>query len=173
MTVVAEQHTKTGKTTHRNARRGVKVLAVAGGLALIGGVAFAFWTQGGTGTGSAKTGTTTDITVNQTGSAITGLAPGVSPVGLSGDFDNPNTATVHVTTVEVTVDSVTQAPGASGDCDASDYVITGSPMSVPQDLAAGDNVGSWSGATIGFNNKAAVNQDGCKGATVTLSYTSS
>ena len=42
---------------NKNRKRGLKVVAVAGGLVLVGGVAFAYWTQGGTGTGSASTGT--------------------------------------------------------------------------------------------------------------------
>jgi hypothetical protein len=33
--------------------------------------------------------------------------------------------------------------------------------------------GTWTGATIVFNNKAAVNQNGCQGATVNLAYTAS
>src|ERR1700755_3106578 len=37
-------------------KRGLKVAALAGGLVLVGGVAFAYWTQGGTGHGSAAAG---------------------------------------------------------------------------------------------------------------------
>lgn len=172
MTDVAEQHTKAGKTK-RTTRRGIKVAAVAGGLVLIGSAAFAYWTQSGTGTGSASTGTTAAITVNQT-TTINGLAPGVAPLTLSGDFTNPNTATVHVATVAVTVTSVTKAAGApAGPCTAADYEILGSPMTVNADVVSGTHVGSWTGATIAFKNDPAASQDGCKGATVTLGYTSS
>ncbi len=43
-------------------------------------------------------------------------------------------------------------------------------MNVDAEVPAGTSQGSWSGATIKFNNKA-TNQDACKGATVNLAYT--
>ena len=43
-------------------------------------------------------------------------------------------------------------------------------MAVNAEVPAGTNQGSWSGATIRFNNKNVV-QDACKGATVNLAYT--
>ena len=44
-------------------------------------------------------------------------------------------------------------------------------MTVSAEVPAGTVQGAWTGATIKFNNKSAVNQDACKGATVTLAYT--
>ena len=44
-------------------------------------------------------------------------------------------------------------------------------MSVGAQVPVGTGVGSFTGATIKFNNKTATNQDACKDATVTLSYT--
>ena len=44
-------------------------------------------------------------------------------------------------------------------------------MTVNAEVPAGDGEGSWTGATIKFNNKAGVNQNACKGATVNLTYT--
>jgi hypothetical protein len=43
-------------------------------------------------------------------------------------------------------------------------------MTVNAEVASGNAKGSWTGATIKFNNKAS-NQDQCKGATVNLAYT--
>ena len=43
-------------------------------------------------------------------------------------------------------------------------------MSVGAEVPAGNAKGAFTGATIHFNNKAAVNQDACQDATVTLSY---
>jgi hypothetical protein len=154
---------------NKNKKRGLKVVAIAGGLVLVGGVAFAYWTQGGSGTGSAATGNTVDITVNQTGSAITGLAPGVAAKTLSGNFDNPNSGPVYVTSVTVSIDSI-DSPGA---CDPSDFTLTGTTMAVGHEVAKGNGVDAWGGATIAFNDKTNVNQDGCKGATVHLKYTAS
>ena len=42
-------------------------------------------------------------------------------------------------------------------------------MHIGQDVASGATV-PFSGATIQFNNKPTANQDGCKGATVTLRF---
>lgn len=150
-----------------------KKLAAAAAIVLVtGGVAFAYWTAGGEGTGSASTGDVAALTVNQT-STVSGLAPGLAAQDLSGDFDNPNDGPVYVTSVTVGIDSVTKAVGApAGTCDASDYTLTGATMTVDDEVSAGDGQGAWTGATIEFNNKA-TNQDACKGATVNLAYSAS
>lgn len=144
-------------------RKAVVVLTAF--LLAAAGAAFAYWTIGGTGTGSANTGTTTPITVNQT-STVTGLAPGTPAQALSGTFDNPNSGPVYVTSVTATV-AGTDKTG----CTASDYTIAGT-ANVGAQIPAGVGVGSWSGLTIAFNNKPSTNQDACKGATVSISYTS-
>jgi len=135
----------------------VALLGVAGG-------AFAYWTNTGSGTGSASTGTTSSVTVNQT-STVTALAPGLSAQALSGNFDNPNSGPVYVTAVTAVV-SGTDKVG----CGATDYTIAGT-ASVAAQVASGTAVGSWSGLTIQFNNKAGTNQDACKNAAVTITYT--
>jgi hypothetical protein len=158
---------------NKNTKRGLKVAALAGGLVLVGTAAFAYWTQGGTGTGSASTGNTVNITVKQT-STITGLAPGLAAQTLSGNFDNPNSGPVYVTSVTASISGVTKAVGApAGTCDASDYTLAGATMAVGAEVPSGTAKGAWTGATLAFNNKAASNQDACKGATVSLSYTAS
>ena len=135
----------------------------------VSGVALAYWTTTGSGTGTAATGDVVPVVVNQT-SAITGLAPGAAPVALSGNFNNPNGGAVYIGSVTATVARVSQAAGAVGTCSADDYVITGTAP-VNAEVAPGNEQGSWSGLKLAFNNKGAVNQDGCKGATVSLSYT--
>jgi hypothetical protein len=169
MTVAETQHTST-TTKRKNGRRAVKVLALVGGLTLVGGVAFAYWTQGGTGTGTASTGTTTaNLAVHQT-SSISGLAPGGSAQTISGNFDNPNSSPVYVASVTVSIASVTKATGATGDCDATDYALSNATMTVDDEIDPGTGVGTWGGATIAFNDKDDTNQNGCKGATVNLSF---
>lgn len=148
-----------------------KVLAFfTAGLVLVGGgVAFAYWTAGGSGTGSATTGTVTALTAVQT-SVVTGMAPGDSAQTLSGTFTNPNDGPVYVTSVTASIDSVTKAVGApAGTCDATDYTLADATMAVGAEALADDS-STWGGATIRFNNKA-TNQDACKGATVNLVYT--
>lgn len=143
-------------------KRKLAILLVSVGLVGIGGGAFAYWTNIGSGPGSATTGTTISIVVNQT-SAVTGLAPGLPAQSLAGTFDNPNAGPVYVTAVTATVTGTNQAG-----CDATDYTIAGT-ASVAAEIPAGSSVGAWSGLTIQFNNKA-VNQDACKNAAVTISY---
>lgn len=135
------------------------------GVLVVAGAAFAYWTVAGSGNGQAATGSVTGITVNQT-STVTAMAPGLPAQALSGNFDNPNQGPVYVTSVSAVV-SGTDKVG----CDASDYTIAGT-SSVPGSVPAGSGVGSWSGLTIAFNNKPSTNQNACKGATVTIAYTS-
>ncbi len=137
----------------------------------VGGTAYAYWTASGSGTGTASTGTTSALTVVQT-STVSGIHPGDSAQTLSGNFDNPNPGPIYVGTVTASIGSVTKAGGApAGTCDASDYTLGSAVMTVDAEVPAGSGTGSWTGATIRFNNKPAINQDACKGATVNLAYT--
>lgn len=151
-----------------------KIVAVCAAAVLTsvgGGVAYAYWTTTGSGDGTGATGTNAAITVVQT-STVTDMQPGAAAQALSGNFDNGNTGPVYVTDVVASIDSVTKAPDAVGACDATDYTLSGATMAVGAQVPSGTGVGSWSGATIAFNNKAADNQDGCKGATVNFTYVS-
>ena len=148
-----------------------KIALVVSVLVLgVGGAAFAYWTAGGSGTGTATTGTNVAITVVQT-STVTAMAPGDTAQTLSGNFNNTNSGPVYVGTVTATISSVVKAVGApSGTCDATDYTLATPAMTVNAEVPAGTSQGSWTGATIKFNNKTTVNQDACKGATVNLAY---
>ncbi|HMA47371.1 MAG TPA: hypothetical protein VKP11_09250, partial [Frankiaceae bacterium] len=107
-------------------------------------------------------------------STVSNLRPGGTAQTLSGNFDNSDASPVFVTSVAVSISSVVKAVGApAGTCDATDYTIAGSPVAVGAQVPSGLAQGSWTGATIAFNNKAAVNQDACQGATVNLAYTAS
>jgi hypothetical protein len=160
-----------GAVTMKKKRRATKVVALTAALVVAGGAAFAWWTAGGSGTGSASTGDVSALTVVQT-STVSGLAPGLPAQTLSGTFLNPNSGPVYVSSVSVSISSVVKAVGApSGTCDATDYVITGSPVAINAEVLANDT-SAWSGPQIAFVNKAS-NQDGCKGATVNLAYSAS
>ncbi len=136
------------------------------------GVAFAYWTAGGSGTGSATTATGSDITANQT-SVVAGLAPGGAAQDISGDFTNNTGAAVHVNTVTVSIGTVTKATDApAGGCTAADCTLANGVSTVDADVPTGTG-GSWGTTdtpTIAFNNDPATNQDGCKGATVALAF---
>lgn len=150
-----------------------KTVAVATGAVVVlagSGVAFAYWTAGGSGTGTAATGTSVPITAVQT-STVPAMKPGDSALPLTGNFNNTNAGPVYVTSVTASIASVTKATGApAGTCDDTDYTLATPIMSVNAEVPAGSAQGTWTGATIKFNNKAS-NQDGCKLATVTLTYT--
>jgi len=135
-----------------------------------GGAAFAYWTAGGSGTGTASTtAATSGLTAVQT-TTVTAMQPGDTAQTLAGNFTNPNTAPVYVTSVTASIASVTKAGGAvTGTCDASDYTLANATMAVGAEVAAGSAKGAWTGATIKFNNKV-TSQDQCKGATVNLAY---
>ena len=149
-------------------RRGI-VLGVVASL-VVAGAAFAYWTAGGSGGGTASTaGAQSALTANQT-TTLTAMYPGDSAQTISGNFDNTNSGPIYVNTVTVSIASVTKAAGApAGTCDATDYTLASAAMTVNNEIAAGTGKGSFTGATLKFNNKA-TNQDACKGATVNLAY---
>lgn len=154
-----------------------RITAIAVGTAVllaIGGGAFAYWTLSGSGSGSATTGTVSgSITVNQT-STVTNLRPGGAAQTLTGSFTNTDTSPVYVTSVTASISSVVKAVGApAGTCDATDYTLANATMTVAAEIPSGVAQGAWTGATIAFNNKAAVNQNACQGATVNLAYAAS
>ena len=92
------------------------------------------------------------------------MAPGAAPQPLSGDFDNPNDGPLYIASVTAVVTGTDHVG-----CDATDYTVAGTAQ-VNAQVPAGSGVGSWSGLTIAFHNKPAVNQDACQGATVNISY---
>jgi hypothetical protein len=153
-----------------NSGRKRRILAAAIVTAiLVGGAggAYAYWTNTGSGTGSAATGTNVPVTINQT-TVVTPLAPGVAAQTLSGTFTNTNSGPVYVGTVTVSIGTIT---GGGPTCEATDYVITNGTMTVNAQVPVGTG-GSWTGASIAFNNKVGENQNDCKNATVALVYSS-
>lgn len=146
----------------------VTVFAVLG-LMAISSAAYAYWTSGGSGTGTGAAGNVVALTVTQS-TVLNNMYPGDSNQTLSGKFNNPNSGPIYVATVTASIASVAKATGAPvGTCDASDFTLATPAMTVNAEVATGTAQGAWTGATIKFNNKAS-NQDPCKGATVNLAY---
>ncbi len=112
-------------------------------------------------------------------SLVTAMAPGVAAQLLEGKFDNSaitgDEVPVYVTTVTASIASATPDDSAVGGCGVSDYVLANPVMAVNAEVPVGEPAftltGGWSGATIAFKNEPAINQDGCKLATVRLAYT--
>jgi hypothetical protein len=147
-----------------------KAVATAGAIFVIAaGGAYAYWTQGGSGTGSAANGTTVGITVNQT-SVITGMYPGGPAQALSGTFTNTNSGPVFVATVTAALTSVTGSTGTPA-CTIADFQLNNPVVTKNAEIPSGTGVGAWTGPTVQLKNLA-TNQDACKSASVNLSYTS-
>ncbi len=148
---------------------GLPVAAVA-----VTGVAVAYWTTTGSGTGTAGTAASaTTVTVRQA-SAPTGMGPGIAAGDITVTVSNPGSSSVPANQVLVTIDSVTKVAGApAGTCTASDYVLTGATMTTGATTLAPSTSTTFSGATLQSKDDAIIDQDGCKGATVTLAYAAS
>jgi hypothetical protein len=150
-----------GETTVRMSKK-FAAIAIVATTALAGTAAFAYWTSSGSGSGSATTGDTSTVTVNQVGDPI-GLFPGSPAQPLSGNFNNPGSPAV-IASVTATV-SATDKAG----CNAADFDITGT-STVSNPVPNGNGVGAWNGLFVSMENTAS-NQDVCKNAVLTISYT--
>jgi hypothetical protein len=135
----------------------VAVLAVAG-------IAYAFWTGTGSGTGSGDVGTGGNVSLSAT--VTDGIAPGNSvPVSFtaSNATDSPITVgTVHL--VSVAVDA-----GHSG-CNTADFSMADVAQNYEVPAQATNEPLPNDGSLAMANT--ALNQDACKGATLTLTLSS-
>lgn len=140
------------------------------GLLMAAGGAYAYWTAGGSGTGSASAANgQTALTVTQT-TVLSAMYPGDSAQVISGKFNNTNSGPIYVGTVTASISSVVKAGGAvAGTCDATDFTLADAVATINAEVPVGTAVGAWTGPSLKFNNKAS-NQDQCKGATVNLAY---
>ena len=130
------------------------------------GVALAYWTQSGSGTGSAATGTTKALTI--TGTSPTGLVPGDAAKDVVLTISNPGDAPVKVQGVTIAIASTfsEQADADKPACTASDFTVV-SPLAPADEIAAGATATVT--GSIKLNNTAA-NQDNCKDVTVPLVF---
>jgi hypothetical protein len=138
-----------------------RVLVVGVLAVLVFGVvgAYAFWTTGGSGAGSATAGTSTNnLTIAS--ASVTGITPGSStPVTVA--VTNPNSFSVHVDTVSTVI--TTSDPG----CLPADFTFPAKVMNTT--IVA---LGTASFAQNLVFADTAVSQDLCKGATISLAYSS-
>lgn len=132
----------------------------------VGGLALAYWTTTGSGTGSA-TNATSNGTIVLHASFAAGLTPGASePVSYTADNTNSSSLQVGTVTAVTSIDSTHATAG----CLAADFTV---PPAVENQTipTTTSGVALTNGSTITFADTA-VNQDACKGATVTLTLTS-
>jgi hypothetical protein len=144
-------------------RKRLTVFAVIAVLAMAG-AAVAYWTGGGSGSGTAGVGTNGSVTLTAT------VTPGITPgnnVPVSFTAANGTSSPIQVTTVHLA--SITPDAGHSA-CNVADFTMA--------DVTANHQVPANAtteplpnNGTLAYANTA-VNQDACKGATLTLALSS-
>jgi hypothetical protein len=148
-------------------KRALLALTTVAALA-VAGVAFAYFTSSGSGTGAATVGSSSSLTLHATVSGT--LYPGASsPVSFT--VDNPSGGSERVGTISLS--SIT-ADASHSSCST---VITGgnpdftmSPVTVNHTFASGNGQSVTPGGTLTMN-ETGVSQDACQGATLTLHVT--
>lgn len=150
-----------------------KIITAGGTLAGLVAVvaAVAYFTTNGSGTGSASVGSSTAVTVTQTGGAITGLVPGVAAKPVTYSIDNP-AGNGNQNLGKVTVSNITVDAGHSAACDAATNFQATAPSSAVGTINDGATYTSTSSTqpTVQMLETGS-SQDGCKGATLTLTLT--
>jgi hypothetical protein len=145
-------------------KRALIALGCTVALAAVG-VAVAYFTSSGSGTGSAAVGSSSPVTLHATISS--NLYPGSSsPVSFT--VDNPSSGSQRVGTI--TLSSISVDAGHSG---CSTAIGGGNPdfsmpaVTVNKVFAPGNGQSVTPGGTLTMN-ETGVNQDACQGATLTL-----
>jgi len=144
-----------------------RVLATLGGLTavVIAVVAVAYWTGSGSGSGSGTVGNVGSVTL--TGTVTPGSAPGTSePVSFTAT--NLGESPIQVTKVHLV--SVTPDSGHAA-CETDDFTMADVTQDHQVPAETTDEPLPNDGSLAYANT--AVSQDACKGATLTLSLSSS
>jgi hypothetical protein len=142
-----------------------QVALVTVALVAIAGLAYAYWTGTGSGTGTGTAGTSGTATL--TGTIAAGAAPGTS-TAVTFTAANSASSAIRVTTVHLESVSVDAAHSACATADFTMADVTESHQ-VPAGATAEPLPANGSLAYA----STAVNQDACKGATLTLTLSSS
>jgi hypothetical protein len=132
-------------------------LATVGVVAISGTAAYAYWTSTGSGSGTATAAAGANNLVISSNSPA-GIYPGGN-VAVTGNVHNPNTYSVSVGTVSAII--TTSAAG----CLPADFSFA--PVAVNSTVAAGGDQ-AFSGSLVMADT--AVNQDACKSAVITLTF---
>jgi len=167
----------------KHTKRRIGIIATSVAAVLIGGgVAVAYWTSSGTGSGSAPVGTTTALTISTATTTDNSVTPAVAHPLYPGastpiyfTVTNSDASAVNLTDVAVTVASVTQTqPSTVGTCQPGDFTVNHNPPAALVTVAGGATVTqSAFGSYALVMTNTGVSQDACKGATVVLATTAS
>ena len=147
----------------RNKKKYTLALGVIASL-LVAYAAFAYWTGNGSGSGSGTVGTNGATTL--TGTVTNGVAPGTA-VPVSFTAANATNSAIRVTTVHMV--SVTADSGHAA-CNTGDFSMADitENYNVPANATASPL--PVNGSLVYFDT--GVSQDACKGATLTLTLSS-
>ncbi len=150
-------------------RKGVLVPAgVVVGL-VVAGIAVAYFTSAGSGTGTATVGSSSNVTLH--GTVAGTLYPGASST-VTFTVDNPSPGAELVGTIHL--ESITPDAGHSG---CSTTITGGNPDFTMADVAANQSFPHGNGQAVTATgtlvmHETGVSQNACQGATLTLNLTS-
>ncbi len=130
----------------------------------IGGLALAYWTTSGNGSGTATTGTSSPFQVTVDSVNLSNLSPGGPTDTLNFHVKNNNTGVQNLSAVAATVANADNSPWTSGTCSAADFEV-GTPAFVAGDIASGATV---SGTVTIKMIDTGIDQDDCKTVSVPL-----
>jgi hypothetical protein len=134
-------------------------------LVAVAGLSYAYWTGTGSGTGTGAVGTSGTSTI--TGTVASGIAPGTNKA-VSFTAANATASPIRVTTVHL--ESVAVDAGHVG-CTVADFTMA--DVTQNHQVPAGATVEALpTNGSLVFANTG-VSQDACKGATLTLTLSSS
>lgn len=137
-----------------------KIAAAAASVALVaigGGAAYAYWSTTGSGSGSAAASAGTQaVTINVT--VAEGIAPG-SPKAITYTATNPNTSSTPVTLGSPSV--------STSDAGCMPVWFTATAPTETTTVAGGATT-ALGGGTLTLDDEPTVDQNACKGATVTV-----
>jgi hypothetical protein len=144
-------------------KRALVTLAGVAAVAIVV-VAVAYWTGSGSGTGSGAVGTVGSVTL--TGTVTPGSAPGTSePISFTAA--NPSDSPIQVTKVHLV--SI-EADGAHAACETDDFTMADVTQDHEVPAEATAEALPNDGSLVYANTE--VSQDDCKGATLTLTLSS-
>lgn len=150
-----------------------RIAALVTAVALVaasGGLAYAYWTSGGTGTGVATTGTSTAFTFTVSDPTGGPLTPGDGAEDVAFTVNNPAAGSQELSNVVVTVANADgSAWTAVTGCSAADYAV-GTPTFTPGEIAGDDNTDGTVTITM---NDLTTDQNACQGVTVPLYFVAS
>lgn len=151
---------------HLSKKRVVLAAVVVVALAIASGVAYAYFSSGGNSTGTAGVGTSSSLTVSQTGS-VSGLVPGGAAQNVVVHVVNPATFKQSLNAVGISIASI-----APASCLTTWFTVTPPTVASPVVLGAGASQ-DFTGTIAMIEPATPTNQDVCKNAAINLSLVAS